>query len=176
MVLPAMRSRPELFDDLGSYLGGSGFGRGAGVRGVRGGSGDGSGRFGGRFGTVRDGSGDRHLNSAEVLMIQYFTFSPNAGTGTLTLAAPTAVSHRAPLIDSAGAQKGRPPRSEGFAFGRGPRDRFPILGSRDCRGRAVGVGCRGGCRGCRGQSPISERGFQGLSGKLAETGTASGDR
>ena len=56
-----------------------------------------------------EGSRDRHLNSAEVSMIQYFTFSSNRGTDTLTLAARTAVSHRALLIDSAGAQKGRPP-------------------------------------------------------------------
>ena len=55
------------------------------------------------------GSRDRHRNSAEVSMIQYFTFSSNLGTGTQTLAARTAVSHRAPLIDSAGAQKARPP-------------------------------------------------------------------
>ncbi len=77
------------------------------------------------------GSRDRHHNSAEVSMIQYFTFSSNRGTVTLTLAARTAVSHRARVIDSAGAQEGRPPRSEGFPFVRGPRDRFPIPGSRD---------------------------------------------
>ena len=47
------------------------------------------------------------------------------GIGALTLAARTAASHRALLIDSAGAQKGRPPRSDGFPFGCGPRDRSP---------------------------------------------------
>ena len=80
------------------------------------------------------GSRDRHLNSAEVSMIQYFTFSSNRGTGTLTLAARTAVSHRAPLIDSAGARTARHLEAKVFRSAAGcrwPMRRLSMPESRD---------------------------------------------
>ena len=74
---------------------------------------------------ARKGSRDSHLNSAEVSMIQYFTFSSNRGTVTLTLAARTAVSHRAPLIDSAGVRKARHPEAKVFRSTAAAADRDP---------------------------------------------------